>query len=147
MSFDSIINKIQSHKKRPNLNFGLKRKTEVFTDNLFYTLFDANVSVEKNIKKLVQSFDEITSIACFNPDISCEIVWKTFLNKLPEIIKKLDLDAKEILKHDPAANNIEEIYLSYPGFFAIAVYRFSHEFYLINMPLIPRLMSEYAHIM
>ena len=45
----------------------------------------------------------------------------------------------------PAANNIEEVYLAYPGFYAIAVYRFSHEFYKIDMPLIPRLMSEYAH--
>jgi len=49
------------------------------------------------------------------------------------------------MDNDPAANNIEEVYLAYPGFYAIAVYRFSHEFYLINMPLIPRLMSEYAH--
>ena len=145
MSLDIIIQKIQSHKKRPNLDFSLKRKTECFTDHLFYTLFDANVSVEENIKKLGQDFDEITSIACFNPEVSCEVVWKAFLNKLPDIIEKLNLDAKEILDNDPAANNIEEVYLAYPGFYAIAVYRFSHEFYKIDMPLIPRLMSEYAH--
>lgn len=145
MSLDIIIQKIQAHKKRPNLDFSLKRKTECFTDHLFYTLFDANVSVEGNIRKLGQDFDEITSIACFNPEVSCEVVWKAFLNKLPDIIEKLNLDAKEILDNDPAANNIEEVYLAYPGFYAIAVYRFSHEFYKIDMPLIPRLMSEYAH--
>jgi len=145
MSLDIIIQKIQSHKKRPNLNFSLKRKTECFTDHLFYTLFDTNISVEENIKKLGQDFDEITSIACFNPEVSCEVVWKAFLHKLPDIIEKLNLDAKEILDNDPAANNIEEVYLAYPGFYAIAIYRFSHEFYKIDMPLIPRLMSEYAH--
>jgi len=145
MSLDSIIKKIQSHKRRPNLDFSLKTKTEAFTDKLFYTLFDANISVEKNIKQLGKDFDEITSIACFEPGTSCEIVWKTFLNKLPEIIEKLNLDAQEILDNDPAAKTIEEVYLAYPGFYAIAVYRFSHEFYLIDMPLIPRLMSEYAH--
>jgi len=145
MPLDSIIKKIQAHKKRPNLDFSLKRKTELFTDNLFYTLFDANISVTDNIQQLGQDFDEITSIACFNPEVSCEVVWKAFLNKLPEIIEKLNLDAQDILDNDPAANNIEEVYLAYPGFYAIAVYRFSHEFYLIDMPLIPRLMSEYAH--
>jgi len=145
MSLNSIIKKIEVHKKRPNLDFSLKRKTEAFTDNLFYTLFDANISVAENIKQLGKDFDEITTIACFDPKISCEVVWKTFLNKLPEIIEKLNLDAQEILENDPAARTIEEVYLAYPGFYAIAVYRFSHEFYLIDMPLIPRLMSEYAH--
>jgi serine O-acetyltransferase len=55
------------------------------------------------------------------------------------------MDAHCILDHDPAARNIDEVYLAYPGFFAIAVYRFSHEFYKIDMPLVPRIMSEYAH--
>lgn len=145
MPLDSIIKKIQAHKKRPNLDFSLKSKTEIFTDKLFHTLFDINVSVEKNIKQLGRDFDEITSIACFDTEVSCEVVWKSFLAKLPEIIEKLNLDAQEILDNDPAANTIEEVYLAYPGFYAIAVYRFSHEFYKINMPLIPRLMSEYAH--
>jgi len=145
MLLDPIIKKIQAHKKRPNLDFRLKTKCEAFTDKLFHTLFDANVSVKKNIKQLGADFDEITSIACFNPEVSCEVVWKAFLNKLPEIIEKLNLDAQEMLDNDPAANTIEEVYLAYPGFFAIAVYRFSHEFYSIDMPLIPRLMSEYAH--
>jgi len=145
MSLDSIIKKIQAHKKKPNLDFSLKNKTEIFTDKLFHTLFDANISVDKNIRQLGQDFDEITRIACFDPEVSCEIVWKAFLAKLPEIIEKLNLDAQEILDNDPAAKTIEEIYLAYPGFYAIAVYRFSHEFYLIDMPLIPRMMSEYAH--
>ncbi len=145
MSLNSIIKKIQAHKKRPNLDFSLKRKTEAFTDKLFHTLFDANISVDENIKQLRKDFDEITTIACFDPEISCEVVWKVFLVKLPEIIEKLNFDAQEILDNDPAAKTIEEVYLAYPGFYAIAVYRFSHEFYLIDMPLIPRLMSEYAH--
>ena len=145
MFLDSIIKKIQSHKKSHNLDFSLKTKTETFTDKLFYTLFDANISVAKSIKELGENFDKITSIACSEPGVTCEIIWKSFLNKLPEIIESLNLDAQEILDNDPAAKSIEEVYLAYPGFYAIAVYRFSHEFYLIDMPLIPRLMSEYAH--
>lgn len=145
MDLNKIIKLIQKHKNRPNLDFSLKRKTELFTDKLFYTLFDANLSVKKNLKQLGKDFDAITTIACFNPTDSCEVIWKQFLAKLPNILKDLNKDAQEILDHDPAANTIEEVYLAYPGFFAIAVYRLSHEFYLMNMPLIPRLMSEYAH--
>ena len=145
MELKEIINRIKSHKQRPNLDFRIKDKTETFTDKLFHTLFDANVSVEDNLKELEVEFDEITNLACFNPSASCRTIWKTFLNNLPDIIEKLNKDAQCILDHDPAARSLDEVYLSYPGFYAIAVYRFSHEFYKINMPLVPRLMSEYAH--
>lgn len=145
MSLDSIIAKIQSLKKREELNFSLKNKTEAFTDKLFYTLFDASVSVKDSINQLGVDFDEITSLACFKTESTCKEVWNSFLNKLPHIIEKLNLDAQAILENDPAAKNVTEVYLAYPGFYAIAIYRISHEFYLIDMPLIPRLMSEYAH--
>ena len=85
MSLDSIINSIQSHKNEPNLNFELKSKTELFTDQLFHMLFDANVSVAKSIEKLEQLFDEITTIACFKPKNTCKEVWMNFLEKLPAI--------------------------------------------------------------
>ena len=46
---------------------------------------------------------------------------------------------------DPAAKSKEEIIFSYPGFYAIYVYRLAHVLYLENVPFIPRIMSEYAH--
>ena len=145
MSFDSIITKIQSLKKRTELNFSLKNKTELFTNSLFHTLFDASISVEDSINQLEIDFEEIAGLACFKTEFSYKEIWNTFLNKLPQIIEKLNLDAKAILENDPAAKNVTEVYLAYPGFYAIAIYRISHEFYEINVPLIPRLMSEYAH--
>jgi serine O-acetyltransferase len=57
----------------------------------------------------------------------------------------LNQDAAYILENDPASNSIEEVYLTYPGFYAIAIYRLSHELYLLDMLLFSRLMSEYAH--
>ena len=145
MKISEITKQIKQHKKRPNLDFRVKTKTELFTDLLFHTLFDANVSVEEHLSKLEIDFDEIASLACFNPEDTCSAIWNTFLKNLPQIIENLNKDAQCILDHDPAARSLDEVYLSYPGFFAIAVYRFSHEFYKINMPLVPRLMSEYAH--
>jgi serine O-acetyltransferase len=142
---EEIIQKIIANKNRPNLNFSLKHKTEKFTNNLFYTLFDAKACVASNIKQLEDDFKEIYKLACLIKDGSCETIWNSFLMKLPTILESLNLDAQELVNNDPASNTIEEVYLAYPGFYAIAIYRFSHELLILNTPLIPRLMSEYAH--
>lgn len=139
------IYKIMSSKNRPHLDFSLKSKTEKFTTNLFHTLFDANACVAKNIEQLQIDFNEIYNLSHKIKDASCDAIWSSFLSQLPEILENLNLDAQELVKNDPASNNIEEVYLAYPGFFAIAIYRFSHELFKLNVPLIPRLMSEYAH--
>jgi len=142
---DHIINSIRENKINHKLDFSLKTKTETFTNDLFYTLFDSNISIKDNIEHLARSFSEITSLSCKHKDFNCKKVWKKFLICLPEILKQLNFDAESIYQNDPASNSVEEVYLAYPGFFAIAVYRLSHEFNKQKMPLIPRLMSEYAH--
>ena len=115
------IHKIISSKNRPHLDFSLKSKTEEFTNNLFHTLFDANACVEKNIEQLELDFDEIYKLACKVDEASCGTIWNSFLFELPEILESLNLDAQELVNNDPASNNIEEVYLAYPGFFAIAI--------------------------
>lgn len=142
---ENIIHKIIESKNKPQLNFNIKRKTEAFTNNLFYTLFDSNACIEKNIEQLEVDFKEIYNLACKNVKHSCTDIWNEFLKSLPEIFENLNLDALEFVNNDPASNNIEEVYLAYPGFYAIAIYRFSNKLFLLNTPLIPRLMSEYAH--
>lgn len=54
-------------------------------------------------------------------------------------------DAESILQFDPASESLEEILVAYPGFYATAVYRLAHELYGYNIPILPRLLSEYAH--
>jgi len=76
---------------------------------------------------------------------SIEELSRQFMMKLPKVYKSLLLDAQAIRDFDPAARNLGEVIVSYPGFFAIMVYRLSHELYLSDIPIIPRLMSEYAH--
>lgn len=142
---ENTIHKIVTNKARPNLDFNLKIKTEAFTRNLFYTLFDAKTCVEENIINLEKDFEEIYKLACSNNEKPCETIWENFLKILPQILENLNLDALEFINNDPASNSIEEVYLGYPGFYAIAIYRFSHELLKLNTPLIPRLMSEYAH--
>ena len=67
------------------------------------------------------------------------------LCKLPSVQKLLYKDIQAAFEGDPAAQSKEEIIYSYPGFFAIWVYRIAHELYRLDVPLIPRIMTEYAH--
>ncbi|TYB87836.1 MAG: serine acetyltransferase [Kosmotoga sp.] len=68
-----------------------------------------------------------------------------FLNELPTVAKKLVMDVRAAYEGDPAAKSIEEIMISYPAYEAISIYRLAHILYLLKVPLIPRIMTEYAH--
>tara|TARA_R110000868_G_scaffold4211_10_gene26581 strand:+ start:39169 stop:39963 length:795 start_codon:yes stop_codon:yes gene_type:complete len=145
MDSKSIINKINQHKNQPNLRFRLKEKVQLFTDRLFYTLFDIETPVEENLALLEIQFDELVDLGCWQIDKPCKMVWDNYVVKLPEILEKLNLDAEAFVNCDPASSSIEEVYMAYPGFYAIAIYRLAHELYTEGFPLVPRLMTEYAH--
>ncbi len=68
-----------------------------------------------------------------------------FISKITVIRSKLLLDAVAALEGDPAASSMEEVILSYPGLKAVMIYRIAHEFYNMGIPLLPRMMGEYAH--
>lgn len=145
MTKNQIIQNITDLKSYSSINYGIKTKVEAFTEKLFYTLFDANAPLNQSIDELEKLFKEISKISCKKPKDLSNGVWDQFLEKLPSVLEKLNLDAAYILENDPASNSIEEVYLAYPGFYAIAIYRLSHELYLLDMLLFSRLMSEYAH--
>lgn len=67
------------------------------------------------------------------------------LRRLPKIREKLSKDVVAAYEGDPAAKSFNEVILSYPGLEAIAVYRIAHELHTMNVPLIPRIMTEFAH--
>lgn len=75
---------------------------------------------------------------------SYEIV-KTFFEKIPSIRQLLEYDLEAGMKGDPAAESMEELILAYPGIMAITIYRLAHELYKLKVPVLPRLMTEYAH--
>ncbi|MCC6907377.1 MAG: serine acetyltransferase [Phycisphaerales bacterium] len=70
-----------------------------------------------------------------------------FLDRLPEIRRLLALDVQAAYDGDPAARHTDEIIFSYPGVKALTVHRVSHELYRLDVPLLPRIMSEHAHAM
>lgn len=145
MSKENIIQKIKENKKQPNLRYRLKREVEAFTDLLFLTLFDIETPVTENITQLEVQFDELVNLACWNIEKPCSKIWENYLEQLPDVLEKLNMDAEAIANCDPASLSIEEVYMAYPGFYAIAIYRLAHELYEKGFPLVPRLMTEYAH--
>ena len=83
------------------------------------------------------SFEEITKKA--------EEITEEFFRKIPEIREYLDTDIDAAFNGDPAAYYKDEIILSYPGFMAVTINRLAHVLFLLKVPLIPRMMTEYAH--
>ena len=122
--------------------------TEEIMDFLFpfrtksnYTLEELKKQLERLEKKLEGLLSPLRNKLEKDPSEICRL----FMTKLPGIFSKMMQDAEAFMKFDPAAESIEEVILSYPGFFSIAVYRLSHELQMMKVPVLPRVMSEYAH--
>ena len=106
-------------------NVCLKDTVKTFTKRLFYSLFDCNQE-EAHSDYLEETFLKIlTSLEIENG----KQIWDTFQKELPDIRKRLDLDAIAFEKNDPASHSLQEIYLAYPGFHAISIYRLSYSLY------------------
>ena len=78
-------------------------------------------------------------------DEKAEEITLEFMRKIPKIRQILETDIDAAYEGDPAAKSKAEIIFSYPGLFAISVYRIAHELELLHVPMIPRMMTEYAH--
>ena len=121
-------------------DLSLKDKVEDFTKQLFYALF--NDACQKKEGDLKRQFLDVLE----NLDINkSQEIWMHYQTSFCDVRRQLDLDAKVFEERDPACKCIAEVYLAYPGFHAIAIYRLSHELYKINVPILPRMMSEYGH--
>lgn len=78
-------------------------------------------------------------------DKASEAITVSFMKKIPSIRECLETDVEAAYEGDPAAYSKDEIIFSYPGIFAIMINRIAHELYILEVPLIPRIMTEHAH--
>jgi serine O-acetyltransferase len=76
---------------------------------------------------------------------SADAVVSAFLDAIPRLRAVLATDVQAAYEGDPAAKDTDEVIFAYPGIFAITVHRVAHELHRLGVPLIPRIMSEYAH--
>ncbi|WP_185873641.1 serine O-acetyltransferase [Blattabacterium cuenoti] len=151
MSDVNFIKKLYYNNTKGGYSFIKKKIYEKFIEDLFYLLFTPDKILLKNknlLNKVYQNLkNKLYSIFLelnIEEKESKKFV-KIFFNKIPIIYKILIIDANAILNFDPAAKVIEEIFLSYPGFFATALYRIAHQLSLLKIPIFPRLITEYAH--
>lgn len=77
--------------------------------------------------------------------LNIEQAVSSFYNALGNLYQNLREDASKIHEFDPAATSVNEVIVSYPGFYAITVYRIAHQLTELNIPILPRILSEYAH--
>ena len=87
----------------------------------------------------------LTMSECEENDARAYDIASDFVARLPSIQEMLMKDLAANFDGDPAAYSMEEVLLSYPGMFAIFIYRIAHELYTRKVAMIPRMMSEYAH--
>ncbi len=135
---------------RVNDHSGLpsKRAIASLTDNLVHQLFPLTVEsyyryfpgtrLYRNLLNLLKPLNERLRG-------SPEELARDYLASLQELKTQLEKDAAFISESDPAATSIDEVILTYPGFYAMLVYRLAHKLSEAGVPLIPRVMTELAH--
>lgn len=152
-SVDSVnffISSLYEQSKKVDYNIG-KPKIEQFIENLFLFLFltdekicHSRLSMEIRYQELRLEFTSIVSH--FLKDENKSVWAGDFYDTiLPKVYKKLEKDAQYFIESDPAATSIREVQITYPGFFAIMVYRVANELWEQKIPMLPRILTEYAH--
>ncbi|MCE7063892.1 serine O-acetyltransferase [Dyadobacter sp. CY326] len=119
-------------------------------DGLLQFLFPSNhlpksTSYEGILKKNQIDLENILLSYLEPSGIDIEGVVHDFYSSLEGIYQNLRLDANKINEYDPASHSVNEVIVSYPGFYAIAVYRIANHLNKLGIPVLPRILCEYAH--
>ena len=128
---------------------GYYEKQELPRENVTYYIWEKIAFIYHQLSR--ENLKSLKSRADNNREDEKTLVAKSteitfaLLKKIPEIRARLRGDVQAAHEGDPAAKSLDEIIVSYPGIEAIAIHRVAHELHLLNVPLIPRIMSEYAH--
>lgn len=100
---------------------------------------------ELHIEKLKLQLDQILHRNPSTCSVEAEKVVNHFFGKLPQIYNQLKRDISAMYLGDPAAKSEKEVIRTYPGFLAIAAYRIAHVLFQLEIQIIPRMITEYAH--
>ncbi len=99
--------------------------------------------IKIDLTVLLKCINDIQALNEYCNDYECAV--ESFLNKLPELEELIETDIQALFDGDPAAKSKKEIIICYPGLKAIVTYRLAHILYDMNIPILPRALSEYAH--
>lgn len=101
--------------------------------------------IQDEFHKLEQELTTVLDATTACRDCNNHLIAKAFFEAIPALYLKLNTDIHAILEGDPAAKSEFEIIRAYPGFYAICFYRIAHALWTAKVPLIPRILTEYAH--
>jgi serine O-acetyltransferase len=105
------------------------------------TIEDANHALMQHEQNLLELLKKMSNHLSDTP----ESIANAFMLAIPNVYDNLQLDVQAILNGDPAARSEFEVVRAYPGFYAISFYRVAHELHKLNIPILPRVITEFAH--
>lgn len=111
------------------------------TDSLGRIIFPARAAGQELPKLIEKTAGRLALMLGDGGDDLCA----AFFARIPAVRALVQGDLQAAFDGDPAASGTDEILLAYPGLFAVTVYRLAHELYALGVPVIPRMMTEYAH--
>jgi len=146
-SHESVVKLI--HQARCILFPGYFTQASLNSSNLEYYLGQETTNLYEALSKQVSLAFQHDCFRTKQPCSHCKLrghqVALEFINSLPTIEKVLTTDIRAALEGDPAAKGPDEVIFSYPGLLAITIYRMAHTLHKLDVPTIPRIMTEHAH--
>ena len=128
---------------------GYFTKSKLYASNLEYYLGkETSELYERLTKEIIMAIRHDcrrSDMSCTNCEERGHRIALSFIEKLPGISALLSTDIRATLAGDPATANSDEVIFSYPGLLATSIFRMAHELYLLDVPIIPRIMTEHAH--
>ena len=109
-----------------------------------YRIYNAKHNLSMLIEDVMYNLNQQIALVLQDTEKSQEICLE-FFRSIPKVRALVQTDLQAAYDGDPAASGKEEIVYSYPGLFAITVYRLAHVLQVLGVPMIPRIMTEYAH--
>jgi serine O-acetyltransferase len=147
----AFIQKLHQQHSVNNCRMPDKVLAESFIDGFFQFLFIPDRQRKLSVFELQKEMDSFKShLSTLIYDVigdgeKTQAIADAFFEKVPAIYDALLQDAAAVLQFDPAAESLEEVLVAYPGFYATAVHRLSHELWVMGVKILPRVFAEYAH--
>ncbi len=148
---DLLLEKVRARSGEFKTPLPTKDEAGRYVTGLLALLFARSQGVEESrtagwLRELEESQQALaTLLEPFAPGNGAQLSEEFYRSELPKIYDVLWQDAEAAYAGDPAAQNLQEVVLAYPGFFGVAVYRIAHYFHGLGIVTLPRLFSEHAH--
>ena len=128
---------------------GYFTKTKLHASNIEYYIgkqtTDLYDKISEQIIMAIRHDCRRNGLPCTNCEARSHKLALSFIESLPKIMALLATDIRAALRGDPATKSPDEVIFSYPGLLATLMFRIAHELYLLDIPIIPRIITEYAH--